>query len=135
LGENFRVQWVEEHTLVWAAHQLEQWTHRLALDRFEEPPEPDEVLAIVRNALEHLDEADFDEGHAIPGPLGSNRSLKMLPKGELQIALGAGQGLFLGDLRQPDATEPGADHLACSNARLRTIFMDWLARSPASASA
>jgi hypothetical protein len=76
LHRNFRSRWTEEHMPVWAAYQLERWTRRLAIDRGEQVPEPDGVLAALRNALEHLDEADFIEGEAVPGPLGINRSLR-----------------------------------------------------------
>ncbi len=68
IERNFRVRWTEEHTLVWGAHQLEQWTRRLAIERGEDAPDPDAVLATVRNALEHLNEANFDRGEASPGP-------------------------------------------------------------------
>jgi hypothetical protein len=88
LERNFRVRWAEEHTLIWAAHQLEKWSRRLAAERGDDPPQPDKVLAKVRNALEHLDEADFEKGQAVPGPLGSNRSLRALPGGRLWISLG-----------------------------------------------
>ena len=29
LARDFRALWTEEHALVWAAYQLERWTHRL----------------------------------------------------------------------------------------------------------
>ncbi len=66
LARNARQLWADEQALVWAAHQLERWTRRLALERNEEPRPRDKVLADLRNALEHLDEADFDGGAAIP---------------------------------------------------------------------
>jgi hypothetical protein len=74
LARTFRAQWTEEQTLVWAAHQVERWARRLAEERGEEPPPRDQVLADLRNALEHLDEAEFDGGHAVPG--GRSRSLR-----------------------------------------------------------
>jgi hypothetical protein len=46
----------------------------------------DQVLADLRNALEHLDEAEFDSGHAMPGD--RSRSLKALPNGRLAIETG-----------------------------------------------
>jgi hypothetical protein len=79
LYRNFRAQSVEEHMLVWAAYQLERWTRRFATDRGEPVPEADPVLAAVRNTLEHLDEADFEKSHAVPGSLGRNTSLRSLP--------------------------------------------------------
>lgn len=82
-----REVFAETHALVWAAHQVERWTKRLAEERGDEPPPRDEVLANVRNALEHLDEADFDGGHAVPGDSG-NRSLRMLPGARLALYTG-----------------------------------------------
>ena len=105
LEHNFRMRWAEEHTPIWAAHQLEQWSHRLAEERGEEPPQPDEVLTKVRNAREHLDDADIEKGHAVPGQRGSNRSLRALPGGSLAIALGSG---LVADLLTIDELEKRA---------------------------
>jgi hypothetical protein len=104
---NFRVRWVEEHMLIWAAYQLERWSRRLAAERGEKPPEPDQDLARVRNALEHLDEADLEEGVAVPGPLGVNRSLRSLPGERLSIGLGFGDSRFA-DLISPADLEKRA---------------------------
>jgi hypothetical protein len=106
LAENFRAQWTEEQTLVWAAHQLERWAKRLAEERGQDPPEPDRVLANLRNALEHLDEAEFtnQRGHtpddsgwvyslthsAVPGE--KSWSLKALPSSRLSISTPEGVG-------------------------------------------
>lgn len=105
LEHNFRMRWAEEHTPIWAAHQLEQWSQRLAEERGEEPPQPDEVLTKVRNAREHLDDADIEKGHAVPGQRGSNRSLRALPGGSLAIALGSG---LVADLLTIDELEKRA---------------------------
>lgn len=86
LAANFRAQWAEEQTLVWAAHQVERWARRLAEERGKEPPPRDQVLADLRNALEHLDEAEFAGGHAVPGD--KSRSLKALPNSRLAIETG-----------------------------------------------
>jgi hypothetical protein len=86
LARNFRAQWAEEQTLVWAAHQVERWAWRLAEERSEDPPPRDQVLADLRNALEHLDEAEFDGGHAVPGD--RSRSLRALPNSRLAIETG-----------------------------------------------
>jgi hypothetical protein len=86
---NFRTTQAEEHTLIWAAHQLEKWTQRWAIERDRTPADPDPVLADVRNAMEHLYEADFDEhAVAVPGPFGSNRSLRKLPYGSVPRGVG-----------------------------------------------
>jgi hypothetical protein len=87
LSHSFRLRWVEEHMLIWASHQLEKWNERLAHGG-RQPPQRDPVLADLRNALEHLDEATFVEGLALPGGRGSNRSLRRLPGASLGIALG-----------------------------------------------
>jgi hypothetical protein len=104
-----RAQWTEEQTLVWAAHQLERWAKRLAEERGEDPPEADEVLTNLRNALEHLDEAEFTNARvptpgavggwgyslgasAVPQQGGKNWSLKALPSSGLNISTSEGIG-------------------------------------------
>jgi hypothetical protein len=98
LAENFRALWAEEHTLVWAAYQLERWVQRLAEERGEEPPERDPVLADVRNALEHLDEAEFEGDNAIPGE--GSRSLRRLPDSRLAIQTGGRLAFGLIDVQE-----------------------------------
>jgi hypothetical protein len=93
LAKCSREQWAEEHALVWAAHQVERWAARLAEERGEEPPPRDEVLANVRNALEHLDEAEFEGHHAVPGVSG-NRSLRALPGSRLRLGTADGGPAF-----------------------------------------
>jgi hypothetical protein len=88
LARNARQRWADEQALVWAAHQLERWTRRLALERDQDPVPRDKVLADLRNALEHLDEADFAGGAAIPGE--GSRSLAALPGGRLSLRSGGG---------------------------------------------
>ncbi|GAA0426132.1 hypothetical protein Acor_54760 [Acrocarpospora corrugata] len=100
LDRNFRELWAEEHTLVWAAYQLERWNRRLVKVRGGSAPVPDVVLANVRNTLEHLDDADFDDGDAVPGA--RSRSLQKLPNGRLVIS--AGSDLAFG-LIDPDELE------------------------------
>jgi hypothetical protein len=93
LARNARQLWADEQALVWAAHQLERWTRRLAAERDREPVPRDRVLADLRNALEHLDEAEFDGGAAIPGE--GSRSLAALPGGRLSLRAGAGMAFGL----------------------------------------
>jgi hypothetical protein len=93
LAKCSREQWTEEQALVWAAHQVERWARRLAEERGDEPPPRDQVLANLRNALEHLDEAEFEGHHAVPGD--GSRSLRQLPGSRLRIAT-ADAGLAFG---------------------------------------
>ncbi|MFJ6908007.1 hypothetical protein [Streptomyces griseoluteus] len=65
LRDNWRTAWAEEQTLIWAAHQLERWQARLAKERGLKAPQQNESLRLIRNALEHLDELDLDEGWAV----------------------------------------------------------------------
>ncbi|MEJ7743733.1 MAG: hypothetical protein WKF73_15075 [Nocardioidaceae bacterium] len=96
LYERFRRLWAAQHHLIWAAHQLERWSARLARERGETPTPPDPVLADLRNALEHLDEAQLDDDQATATP-GSdpkkNRSMRRLP-GERLLVGTQGQRLF-----------------------------------------
>jgi hypothetical protein len=66
IAQDFRTQWAEEHTFVWAVYQLERWVCRLAEERGRETPPRDQVLANVRNALEHLDEVEFEGDDTVP---------------------------------------------------------------------
>jgi hypothetical protein len=85
--------------------RLKRWSCHLAIERGGDLPERDDVLANVRNALEYLDEADFEVGHAVPGTLRSNRSLRLLPDGWLRVQVGAGLG---GGLIVPEELEERA---------------------------
>jgi hypothetical protein len=76
--KSFRRMWAEEHMLVWSAHQLEQWQERLAAEQNAEPPERDPDLKLVRNALEHLNEAAFDDYQAVVPPTATPRQSRAL---------------------------------------------------------
>jgi hypothetical protein len=57
LERNFRIRWTEEHTLIWAVHQLVQWSRRLAVERGEDPAQQDDsrgsVAALVVRRAAH----------------------------------------------------------------------------------
>ncbi|MEV6900281.1 hypothetical protein [Amycolatopsis sp. NPDC051372] len=63
----FRQLWAETHLLVWSARQLESWVARLATERGEPVPTEDPWLKTLRDALEHLNEAEVRDGHAVAG--------------------------------------------------------------------
>src|SRR4051812_40882552 len=86
---NWRRLWAAQHHLVWAAHQLERWVARLARERRMKVPKDDPVLGDLRNALEHLDEADLSvaTAAATDNPA-RTKSLRKLPGGQLLIGTG-----------------------------------------------
>lgn len=58
-------EWTEGHLLVLAAHQLDRWARRLdevSRSHVEEAPVENKLLNDLRNALEHLHEAGFEDG-------------------------------------------------------------------------
>ncbi|MGW1641566.1 hypothetical protein [Streptomyces lavendulae] len=97
LYANTRVQWAEDHTLVWSAHQLEVWRARLAKERGQEPQPDNEVLSRLRNVLEHLVDPDLDDWVATI-PEGADRkrrwSLRSLPGERFDLGLQSGGSLF-----------------------------------------
>jgi hypothetical protein len=79
----FRHLWTADTTLVWMAFQLERWTTRLYHDQGVEPPASKPQLRDLRNALEHLDQADFVGSNAVAS--NGSWSLNRLPDGQLFI--------------------------------------------------
>lgn len=120
-----RELFAEEHALVWAAHQVERWAQRLAEERCDDPPPHDEVLANVRNALEHLDEADFEGHHAVPGYSG-NRSLRKLPGSRLQLYTGY-DGLAFGLIDPGELERRALGVVAAIEDELMEAAADWWA--------
>jgi hypothetical protein len=88
--QSFGRRWAAQHHLVIAAHQLQLWVERLVKERalrgrHDQMPDRDAVVENLRNALEHLNEADLDEGlfatageAPVKGRVGKNRSLRAL---------------------------------------------------------
>lgn len=124
LMQNFRSQWAEEHTLVWAAHQVERWAARLAKERGQDPPPRDPVLADLRNALEHLDEAKFENGRAVPADKKS-WSLKALPGSQLALETGHRLAFSLIDVGELEARALGV--VATVENELMEAAADWWA--------
>lgn len=104
--------WIEQHLLMVSAQQFEKWAKRLARARGEIRPEEDRLMRLLRNSLEHLDEAELNDAEALPGPSG-NRSLRDLPGGRLPlgVTLGAGKVLVC-DLVEVDEIEKNCRQLA-----------------------
>jgi hypothetical protein len=61
IAASFRAMWTANASVVWAASQVERWLVRLARETGEPAPVPVPDLKTLRDALEHLDEAIFDD--------------------------------------------------------------------------
>ncbi|CCH85803.1 protein of unknown function [Modestobacter italicus] len=131
LGEHYtyatwRRFWAAQHHLVWAAHQLERWVRRLARERGTLEPEPDPLLAALRNALEHLDEAELD-GYLLASAGNDprrNRSLRSLPDARLPIGMTTDpRQLF--DLLDTDEVERRALGVVTTADRLAAEVQAW----------
>jgi hypothetical protein len=83
------------------------------------------VLANVRNALEHLDEADFEGHHAVPGYSG-NRSLRKLPGARLQLYTGH-NGLAFGLIDPAELERRALGVVAAIEDELMERAADWWA--------
>jgi len=122
---NWRRLWAAQHHLVWAAHQLERWVARLARERRMKVPKPDPVLADLRNALEHLDEADLDEFTATASSNPARtKSLRKLPGGQLLIGT-SGNPRRLFDLIDSAEIEQRAWAVTTSTDRLEQEAEDY----------
>ncbi|XUM00251.1 hypothetical protein ACQ86F_25405 [Streptomyces venezuelae ATCC 10712] len=129
LERSFRALWAEEHMLVWSAYQLERWRKRLAQERGRESPPPDKVLSQVRNALEHLDEAEFQEdGFAVAREQRGNsgRSLRELPGGGLSIYAG---GKLFGLINAEEIEERALNVVRTIEDEFEQAAIDWYLES------
>lgn len=121
----FRKLWTAEHMLVWSAHQLERWTVRLAKERNEEPPEKDERLEQLRNALEHLDKARLEDSYAVAHQSGfDTHSLRKLPNG--RILIGWGPRLLFGNMAVDEIEKRALAQVAGVRAELDAEFEAWV---------
>lgn len=122
---NWRRLWAAQHHLVWAAHQLERWVARLAREQRRKVPKADPVLGDLRNALEHLDEADLSvaTATATSNPA-RTKSLRKLPGGQLLIGTG-GQPRRLFDLIDSAEIEQRAWAITTSTDRLEEEAEAW----------
>jgi hypothetical protein len=104
--------WVEQHLLMVSAQQFEMWAKRMAEAPGEIQPEEDRLMRLLRNSLEHFDEAELNDIEALPG-LSGNRSLRDLPGSRLPlgVTLGADK-VMVCDLVELDAIETNCRQLA-----------------------
>lgn len=61
VARSFRRMWSANAAVVWTGYQAERWLTRLARELGEPQPTPVAQLRTLRNALEHLDSALFDD--------------------------------------------------------------------------
>lgn len=67
---SFRRMWAANASVVWTGYQAQRWLRRLARELGEEPPEEVPFFKSLRDALEHLDSALFDDtGTAVTDPI------------------------------------------------------------------
>ncbi|SDL18392.1 hypothetical protein SAMN04488074_109219 [Lentzea albidocapillata subsp. violacea] len=88
-AEVFGAAWVEQHLLAVAVQQFHKWAGRMLTARGEVSPTEDRLMRLVRNSLEHLDEAVLTGDEALPGPTG-NSSLRSLPGSRLSLRVATG---------------------------------------------
>ncbi|MFJ8963312.1 hypothetical protein ACIRG5_28395 [Lentzea sp. NPDC102401] len=104
--------WTEQHLLMVSAQQCEKWATKMAAARGETRPEEARLMRLLRNSLEHLDEAKLNDFEALPGPSG-NRSLRDLPNSRLPLGVTLGaDNVMVCDLVELDEIERNCRQLA-----------------------
>jgi len=129
--------WAAQAALLSASAQLQSWCRRMAED-VGAPYEWDETLVDLRNAIEHLSVARFEDAEARPKPVG-DRSLRRL-KSLLIGSHGRSRLLFgkidpdvlvaraqrvLGDANDVRWPDPDEDEIADYLADLRSRALDY----------
>ncbi|WP_324701303.1 hypothetical protein [Micrococcus sp. HOU01] len=95
LASAWQAAWTAEALLVISADNLERWIRRLYVDRGREPLERHSQLRTLRNAVEHMDESEFDEDDWVARPgEPQSRGLGALPDASLRIAVGSLEQVF-----------------------------------------
>lgn len=106
--------WVEQHLLLIAAHQFEKWVMKMIELRDDVRPDEQRLMRLLRNSLEHLDEAELTELEALPGSEGNrNRSIRDLPDGRLPLGVTLGSNkVMIFDLIKLDDIEKSCQQVA-----------------------
>lgn len=96
LAASWQAAWAAEALLVICADNLERWVKRLYRERGREPAPAHPQLRALRNAIEHMDESEFEDDEWIARAAGSkqNRGLGSLPDASLSIAVGSRGAVF-----------------------------------------
>ncbi|MEW1706976.1 hypothetical protein AB0230_07015 [Microbacterium sp. NPDC089190] len=104
LQRAIREVWSTDCLLIISAANLEAWTRKLYRARRRREPKPLENLKRLRNAIEHLDEADIDEETWIAtarNPRALKSGIGALPNQKLGIGV-SGDGLLFGVMSYED---------------------------------
>ncbi|MDD7930789.1 hypothetical protein [Microbacterium thalli] len=88
LAASWQAAWTAEALLVISADNLERWIKRLYTDRGREPRAPHPQLRALRNAVEHMDESEFDDDWIARPGRRQERGLGALPEASLPISTG-----------------------------------------------
>lgn len=96
LATSWQAAWTAEALLVISADNLERWIKRLYKERGREPAPAHPQLRALRNAIEHMDESDFEDDEWVARAAGSKqkRGLGALPEASLPIDVGAADSIF-----------------------------------------
>lgn len=95
LAASWQAAWTAEALLVISADNLERWIKRLHTERGRQPRPPQPQLRTLRNAIEHMDESEFDEDEWVARPGKSqDRGLGALPNASLSISVGSREKVF-----------------------------------------
>ncbi len=88
VAASWQAAWTAEALLVISADNLERWMKRLYIDRGREPRTPHAQLRALRNAIEHMDESEFDDDWIARPGRHQERGLGALPNASLPISTG-----------------------------------------------
>lgn len=96
LAASWQAAWTAEALLVISADNLERWVKRLYKERGREPVPAHPQLRSLRNAIEHMDESDFEDDEWVARAAGSKqkRGLGSLPDASLPIDVGSRDSVF-----------------------------------------
>ncbi|GAA1970258.1 hypothetical protein [Microbacterium deminutum] len=124
----FRALWTAEALLITSASNLERWMTKLYRARNRRPRTNVEHLRTLRNALEHLHEANIDDDNwvATARTTTAERSgIGALPDAQLSIGLD-GDGRIFGVITHDDLTTLVRALLDELDAELRDYAADWI---------
>jgi hypothetical protein len=119
----FRALWTSEALLITSASNLDRWMSKLYRARNRRPRTDVEHLRTLRNALEHLHEANIDDDNWIATartPTAERSGIGALPDARLSI------GLEGGVITHDDLTALVRSLLDELDAELRDYAADWI---------